>query len=92
MSGQPIDLAACDIRTAADVPEGTRFEDALAELEECVDRLEGGEAGLDDALVLFRRGAALQAWCEARLDEIRAQVEELTGTTGSGGPPEDPGS
>ena len=26
-----------------------------------------------------RRGAALQAWCEARLEAIRAQVEELTG-------------
>lgn len=78
MSGNPIDLAACEIGTVADVPEGTRFEDALAELEECVDRLESGDAGLDDALVLFRRGAALQAWCEARLDEIRAQVEELT--------------
>lgn len=88
MSGQSIDLAGCEIRTAADVPEGTRFEDAIAELEECVDRLESGEAGLDDALVLFRRGAALQAWCEARLDEIRAQVEELTG----GGADDDDGA
>lgn len=89
MSGQPIDLAEMDIRTAADVPADTRFEDALAELEACVDRLESGEAGLDDALVLFRRGAALQAWCEARLGEIRAQVEELTGSAddpaGAGG-------
>lgn len=87
MSGEPIDLAECEIRTVDDVPEGTRFEDALAELEECVDRLESGDAGLDDALVLFRRGAALQAWCEARLDEIRAQVEELTGDAGAADPP-----
>lgn len=92
MSEQPIDLAAHEIRTAADVPDGTRFEDAIAELEDCVDRLEGGDAGLEDALALFRRGAALQAWCEARLDEIRAQVEELTAGGGEDDAPEHAGS
>ncbi len=61
------------------IPADMAFEDAMAELEDCVDRLESGEAGLDEAVRLFRRGAALQAWCEARLDAISAQIEELTG-------------
>lgn len=65
------------------IPDDMAFEDALAELEECVDRLESGEAGLDEAVRLFRRGAALQAWCEARLDSISAQIEELTGADGA---------
>lgn len=82
MSAQSIDLATLEIRTADDVPEGTRFEDAITALEDCVDQMESGDAGLDEALVLFRRGAALQAWCEARLAEIRAQVEELTAGPG----------
>ena len=73
------DLSTLEITEAADIPDGVPFEDAMAELEECVDRLESGDAGLDEALRLFRRGAALQAWCEARLEAIRAQVEELTG-------------
>ena len=73
------DLSTLEITEAADIPDGVPFEDAMAELEECVDQLESGDVGLDEALRLFRRGAALQAWCEARLEAIRAQVEELTG-------------
>ena len=66
------------IADVADVPEGTAFEDALAELERCVDLLEAGDVGLEDAVVLFRRGAALERWCEATLDGISAAIEELT--------------
>ena len=54
----------------ADVPDGTSFEQALAELERCVDVLEAGDVGLEEAVVLFRRGAALERWCEGTLDGI----------------------
>jgi exodeoxyribonuclease VII small subunit len=64
------------------IADDMAFEDAMAELEDCVDRLESGDAGLDEAVQLFRRGAALQAWCEARLDSISAQIEELTAAEG----------
>ncbi len=64
------------------IADDMAFEDAMAELEDCVDRLESGDAGLDEAVPLFRRGAALQAWCEARLDSISAQIEELTAAEG----------
>ena len=75
MSDDPVDQ----------IPDDMAFEDAMAELEDCVDRLESGDAGLDEAVRLFRRGAALQAWCEARLDSIRAQIEELTGAEDGAG-------
>lgn len=78
MGGEPTDLSDIAIEAPDDVPDGTAFEDAMAELEECVDRLESGDAGLDEAVRLFRRGAALQAWCEARLQVISEQIEELT--------------
>ena len=64
------------------IADDMAFEDAMAELEDSVDRLESGDAGLDEAVRLFRRGAALQAWCEARLDSISAQIEELTAAEG----------
>jgi exodeoxyribonuclease VII small subunit len=86
MSDDDIDLAGIEIAQASDIPDGVPFEVAVAELEECVDRLESGDVGLDEALRLFRRGAALQAWCEARLEAIRATIEELT-TEGPGAPP-----
>jgi len=72
-------LDGIEIVSPADVPEGTRFEDAMAALEECVDALESGDPGLDDAVGLFRRGTALREWCDARLNAIRAQVEDIAG-------------
>ena len=50
-----------------------------------------GESGLpyDEAVRVFRRGAALQAWCEARLESIRATIEELTADGRPAGAPED---
>lgn len=86
MTDEHIDLSGIEIIQASDVPDGTPFEVAVAELEECVDLLESGDVGLDQALRLFRRGAALQAWCEARLDAIRATIEELA-ADGPGAPP-----
>lgn len=79
-------LNEVEITAPDDVPEGTSFEVAVADLEECVDLLEAGEVGLEEALRLFRRGAALQAWCEARLDGIRATIEELTADGRADGP------
>ena len=86
MSDDAMPLDAVVIATAADVPEGTSFEAAIAELERCVDALEAGDVGLEDAVVLFRRGAALEQWCEATLDGISAQIEELTADGGPAAP------
>ena len=36
-----------------------RFEDALRDLEETVQRLESGELSLEDALAAFERGVGL---------------------------------
>lgn len=57
------------------------FEDALAELEAIVRRLESGEAKLDDAIAAYERGALLRAHCEAKLREAQAKVEKITRRT-----------
>jgi exodeoxyribonuclease VII small subunit len=59
------------------------FEDALAELEEIVRRLESGAAQLDEAISAYERGAALKRHCEAKLHEAQARVEKIV--IGSGG-------
>ena len=51
-NGGPLDEVS--IMQQDDVPEGTSFEDAMTELECCVDALEAGEVGLEEALVLFQ--------------------------------------
>lgn len=53
------------------------FEDALAELETIVRRLEEGSARLDDAIAAYERGAALKRHCETKLGEAQARVDRI---------------
>jgi exodeoxyribonuclease VII small subunit len=53
------------------------FEDALAELEQIVKRLEGGTGKLNDAITSYERGALLKRHCEAKLREAQARVEKI---------------
>jgi exodeoxyribonuclease VII small subunit len=54
-----------------------RFEDALAELEGIVQRLEKGELPLEDSLAAFERGIALVRSLSQRLTEVEQRVEVL---------------
>jgi exodeoxyribonuclease VII small subunit len=53
------------------------FEDALAELETIVKRLERGEAKLDEAILSYERGARLKERCEQLLDQAQRRVETI---------------
>ena len=56
---------------------GLSFEDALAELEQLVRGLEGGQLKLADAIDAYERGAALRRHCEAKLAEAEARVAAI---------------
>lgn len=60
------------------------FEDALAELEGIVQRLEQGKGALDEAIDAYERGSALRRHCEAKLKDARARVERIS--LSAGGP------
>ena len=53
------------------------FEEAQRELEQIVERLERGEAGLDEAITLWERGEELYKLCVSRLDAAQGKIEEL---------------
>jgi len=53
------------------------FEEAQKELEQIVQRLETGEAPLDEALQLWERGEELYRFCRERLDTAEGKIEEL---------------
>jgi exodeoxyribonuclease VII small subunit len=57
--------------------EPVSFEQALAELEQIVDKLESGQLALDEALALFERGQQLTAWCGAQLDNAELKIQKL---------------
>ena len=61
------------------------FEQALAELEQIVARLESGQAPLEDSIQLYERGAALKTHCEQRLEAAQMRVEKIV--VGAGGQP-----
>jgi exodeoxyribonuclease VII small subunit len=53
------------------------FEQAQIELEKIVERLEQGQASLDEALALWERGEQLYTFCRDKLDGAQGKVEEL---------------
>jgi exodeoxyribonuclease VII small subunit len=53
------------------------FEQAQAELEQIVQRLEAGEAPLDEALKLWERGEELYRFCKERLEGAEGKIEAL---------------
>jgi len=68
-------LSAAKGKPSAAEPD---FEKAMAEIEAIVERIEGGEVGLEDALAQYERGVALINLCRARLGRAQQQVEDLT--------------
>ncbi len=65
--------------------EQMTFEEALAELEGVVTRLERGDVALDDSINLSERGAQLRARCQQKLTEAEEKVSRIT--LGDGGQP-----
>lgn len=64
--------------------EALSFEQALAELETIVAKLESGQAPLEQSIQMYERGADLKAHCEKRLAAARLRVEKIV--MGQGGP------
>jgi exodeoxyribonuclease VII small subunit len=58
------------------LPEPT-FEEAQRELEAIVERLERGDAGVDELTKLWERGEELYRICAAKLETVRGKIEEL---------------
>jgi exodeoxyribonuclease VII small subunit len=55
------------------------FEQALAELEKIVSRMESGELSLEQALATHKRGLELARFCQQKLEAAQQQVKVLEG-------------
>ena len=53
------------------------FEQTLAQLEELVERLEGGEVSLEESLAEFERGMALARGLRAQLDRAELRIRKV---------------
>lgn len=68
-------------------PAPPTFEQALAELDRVVARLEGGDVGLEEAIALFERGQVHLRTCRERLALAQRRIEELTAEAPPAPPP-----
>lgn len=59
--------------------ESLSYEEALAELEEIVRRLENGQETLEESMTAFERGQALIQHCSTLLEAATLRVRTLTG-------------
>jgi len=57
--------------------ETLSFEQALAELETIVDRLEAGKVDLEDSIRIYERGEKLRERCEKLLKAAEARIEKI---------------
>ena len=53
------------------------FEEALAELEDIVEKLEGGDVSLEDSIEIYTRGSLLKYHCEAKLRAAEERIEKV---------------
>lgn len=53
------------------------FEESLKQLEDLVERLEGGEVSLEESLQDFERGVALVRTLRERLDQAQQRVDKI---------------
>lgn len=54
------------------------FEEALAELEAIVQKLERGQLDLESSIAAYERGTELRRHCAAKLKEAELRVEKLS--------------
>lgn len=57
--------------------EKMKFEEAFAELEKAVQKIDDGSLSLDECLKEYERGIKLAAFCTKELKSARARVEKL---------------
>jgi exodeoxyribonuclease VII small subunit len=59
------------------------FEQAMAELEDIVKRLEENDVPLEEAIDLFQKGVGLSKLCHTKLQKVEDQLDQILGEDGS---------
>ena len=60
------------------MPQKITFEQAMAELDEIVRKLENGQIPLEEAIKTYEHGMELKKICEEKLKSAEMKIEKLT--------------
>lgn len=58
------------------------YEEQINELKEIIEKIENREAGLEESLILYRRGMEILRSCEKYLEDAELKVTELQDSAG----------
>ncbi len=68
--------------SAPDPAEGPAFEQALAEVESIIQRIEEGQLGLEEQIAEYERGVRLLRRCREVLTRAEQRVQEIDAELG----------
>lgn len=54
-----------------------KYEDQINELKEIIEKIENGDADLEESMALYEKGIAIMKNCEKILEEAELKVTEL---------------
>lgn len=54
------------------------YEEAILELEKIVQKLESGNASLDESIDLYTKGSELKDYCEKKLNTAEEKISQIT--------------
>lgn len=54
------------------------FEEAMAELEQIVRKIDSGSGSLEDSIDAYERGILLKNYCESKLQEAKLKIDKIT--------------
>lgn len=63
-------------KPSPDIPPS--FEDAIAEVEAIIERIEAGQVGLEESLAQYERGVTLINQCRQTLSKAGQVIEDLS--------------
>jgi exodeoxyribonuclease VII small subunit len=65
--------------SAGTIDPPASFEEAMAELQQLVARMESGDLPLEASVAAYQRGSTLVKFCAAQLEKVDSQVKVLEG-------------
>lgn len=61
----------------SETPEEVSFEEAMANMEKIVQRLEEGDVPLEKAIELFQEGMNLSKTCHQKLQKVEQKMDQI---------------
>tara|TARA_B100001057_G_C22792274_1_gene928078 strand:+ start:681 stop:917 length:237 start_codon:yes stop_codon:yes gene_type:complete len=58
--------------------EKMSYEEAIIELEKIVQKLESGEASLDESIELYSQGSELKDYCRKKLNSAEEKISQIS--------------